>query len=137
MKSLVAPMNAHWRNTMSAACVVLLLLLAGCGAKTANAADSATPVIFDTDMDTDCDDAAALAMLHAFADRGELHILATVVSSRYRWSVPCVQAINSHYGRPDLPIGCPKGEGADTGRGSRYARRIAEEYPTPFRSNDD
>jgi hypothetical protein len=94
-------------------------------------------VIFDTDMDTDCDDAGALAMLHALADAGETEILATVVSSKYRWSVPCAAAINAWYGRPDLPVGCPKGEGAPTNRGSRYARKIAEAFPTRFKTNDD
>src|SRR5438046_2179973 len=33
-------------------------------------------VIFDTDMDSDCDDVGALAVLHALADRGEAEILA-------------------------------------------------------------
>jgi len=95
-------------------------------------------IVYDTDMDTDCDDAGALAILHALADRGEAEILATVVSSRYRWSVPCVEAINRYYGRPDLPIGAPKTEWADTARrGSRYARQIAEQYATRLKSNDD
>jgi hypothetical protein len=94
-------------------------------------------IIFDTDMDTDCDDAGALAMLHALADAGEVEILATVVSSRYAWSVPCVAAINGWYGRPDLPIGCPKERGAPTNRGSRYARKIAEQFPSRFKTNDD
>lgn len=96
------------------------------------------PIIFDTDMDTDCDDAGALAVLHALADRGEAEILATVVSSRYPWSVPCVEAINRYYGRADLPIGAPKTEWADTGRrGSRYAKQIAQQFPTRLKSNDD
>jgi hypothetical protein len=94
-------------------------------------------VIFDTDMDTDCDDAGALAMLHALADAGEAEILATVVSSRYQWAVPCVAAINAWYGRPDLPVGCPKERGAPTNRGSRYARKIAEQFPSRFKTNDD
>ncbi len=95
-------------------------------------------IIFDTDMDTDCDDAGALAVLHALADRGEAEILATVVSSRFRWSVPCVEAINRYYERPDLPIGAPKTQWADTGgRGSRYARQISERFPTRLKSNDD
>jgi len=97
-----------------------------------------TKVIYDTDMDTDCDDAGALAILHALADRGEAEILATVVSSRYPWSVPCVEAINRYYGRPDLPIGAPKTTWADTGqRGSPYARQISEEFTTRLKSNDD
>ena len=95
-------------------------------------------VIFDTDMDTDCDDAGALAILHALADRGEAEILGTVVSSRYAWSAPCVEAINRYHGRGDLPIGVPKTKWADTGRrGSRYAKQIAEQYSTRLKSNDD
>jgi inosine-uridine nucleoside N-ribohydrolase len=100
---------------------------------------SPTPVriIFDTDMDTDCDDAGALAILHTLADRGEAEILGTLVSSHYPYSVPCVAAINAYYGRPDLPVGSPKGAGADTNRGSAYARQIAEAFPSAYRSNED
>src|SRR5215207_4557950 len=79
------------------------------------------PIIFDTDMDSDCDDAAALAMLHALADRGEVKILATTVSSKHTWSVPCTDAINTYFGRPDLPIGAPQGAGPKE-QGSRYAK---------------
>jgi hypothetical protein len=97
-----------------------------------------TKIIYDTDMDTDCDDAGALAILHALMDRGEAEILATVVSSRYSWSVPCVEAINRYYGRADLPIGAPKTTWADTGqRGSPYARQISEQFATRYKSNDD
>jgi hypothetical protein len=93
------------------------------------------PVIFDTDMDSDCDDAAALAILHALADRGEAEILATVVSSIYRWNVPCVEAINRYYGRGDLPIGAPKHGGVDSHCGSRYGRQIAESFATRLKTN--
>ena len=30
-------------------------------------------IIFDTDMATDCDDAGALAMLHALQDKGDVN----------------------------------------------------------------
>src|SRR5688500_19154667 len=88
-----------------------------------------TPVrlILDSDMDSDCDDAGALAVLHALADRGEAEILATVVSSKNPWSAPCVDAINTYYGRGDLPVGAPKGAGA--AKESKYARKIAEQFP--------
>lgn len=101
----------------------------------ANAAETRRPVsvIFDTDMDSDCDDAAALAMLHALADRGEVRILATTVSSQHAWSVPCTDAINTYFGRPDLPIGAPKGAGPKE-QGSRYAKQIAAEFPHDLRS---
>jgi hypothetical protein len=102
-------------------------------------ATSAGPVrlIFDTDMDTDVDDAGALAMLHALADNGEVEILATMVSSLYPWSGPAADVINHYYGRPHLPIGSPKGEGATLERTFRYAKEIAEEFPHRLRSNDE
>ncbi len=116
--------------------IILVLVIIGVAA-VPGWGQSPVRVIFDTDMDTDCDDAGALALLHALADDGEAEILATVVSSHYRYSVPCVEAINTYYGRPDLPVGCPKGPGADTNRGSAYAQQIAEAFPGEYRSNED
>lgn len=93
------------------------------------------PIVFDTDMDTDCDDAGALAVLHVLADRGECEILATMVSVKHPWSAPVVAAINAYYGRPNLPIGGPKRDGVD--EKSNYARKVAEEFPQTLRSGDD
>jgi hypothetical protein len=103
------------------------------------AARPSAPVrlIFDTDMDTDVDDAGALAMLHALADNGEVEILAVMVSSLYPWSAPAADVINHYYGRPELPIGSPKGDGATLDRTYRYAREIAQEFPHRVRSNDE
>jgi inosine-uridine nucleoside N-ribohydrolase len=94
-------------------------------------------IIFDTDMDTDCDDTAALAILHTLANQGEAKILATVASSHYAWSAPCIQAINTYYNRPELPIGVPKKPGASTNRGSRYAKQISTQFPTALTTNSD
>jgi len=94
-------------------------------------------IIFDTDMDSDCDDAGALALLHVLADRGEAEILAVAASSLYRWSVPCIEAINRYYGRPDLPIGAPKRDAVDSHAGSKYARAIAESVATRWQANTD
>ncbi len=128
------------RNALILASVFACMWL--CAAAPASAAENGeaaepVPVLFDTDMDTDCDDAGALAMLHALADRGEVRILATLVSSRYAYSAPCVAAINRYFGRPGLPIGVPKGDGASTRRGSRYAKPVAEAFPAPLESNAD
>ena len=106
----------------------LLLLLA---APAAGGPVGPVPVIFDTDMDTDCDDAGALAVLHALADLGECELLATPVSSRFAYSAPCTAAINAYYGRGSLPVGVPKGDGAGVERGSKYARQLAENFPLP------
>ena len=119
-------------------CARLALILVSLGITSqAGWGQSPVRIIFDTDMDTDCDDAGALALLHALTDANEATILATIVSSHYRYSVPCAAAINAHYGRPDLPVGAPKSAGADTNRGSAYARQIAEAFPTQYRTNDE
>lgn len=83
--------------------ISLLLALTGiCGPK---------KVILDTDMDSDIDDVAALALLHHYAAIGKVEILATVSCSSDRYSVQLINAINTYYGRPDIPVGIPK-EGA-------------------------
>jgi inosine-uridine nucleoside N-ribohydrolase len=99
---------------------------------------SAQPVsiIFDTDMQTDSDDAAALAVLHQLADRGEARILATPVCVLNPWSAPCTEAINTYYGRPDIPVGTLKGtDGVE--KTSKYTQHIAENFPHPTKKTED
>jgi inosine-uridine nucleoside N-ribohydrolase len=70
-------------------------------------APAATPlhVIFDTDMGNDVDDALALAMLHAFASRGELKLVAITVNKDNPWAATYVQLVDDYYGRGSIPIG--------------------------------
>jgi hypothetical protein len=84
-------------------------------------------VIFDTDVGGDVDDAGALAVLHALADRGEIEILAIGVVIGHDAAVPYVHAVNTWYGRPDLPIGTIKGQ-APYAR-DEYMVPIVAEYP--------
>ena len=65
----------------------------------------AVRIIFDTDIGTDVDDAGALAILPIMADRGEAEILATRSANRNRWCGPALDAINTYYGRGDMPVG--------------------------------
>ncbi|MCH7993882.1 MAG: peptidylprolyl isomerase [Planctomycetes bacterium] len=69
------------------------------------AGNGPVPIIFDTDMGNDVDDALALAMIHTLADRGEAKLLAVTISKDNRWSAPYVDLVNTFYGRPDTPIG--------------------------------
>ncbi len=99
-------------------------------------------VILDTDMGSDCDDAGALAVLHALADRGEAEILACIYSSeKNRFGPGCIAAINQYYGRGEIPIGAATGEevgdprndfleaiATDTGR---YCHRIQTRDDVP------
>ena len=91
-------------------------------------------IVFDADMDSDCDDVAALGVLHALADRGEAEILATISSSTNPFTPRCMDAVNTFYGRPDLPVGAPaKG----VGRASKYARGVAEAFPHDLKAAPD
>lgn len=84
-------------------------------------------IIFDTDFDSDIDDVGALYMLHTFTDKGDVEILATILSSTHFWSPFALDAVNTYWGRPDIPIGAPFIEG--TNRGSVYAETIAKTFP--------
>ncbi len=113
-------------------CLLLSILIPS----VAEAADKPTTsprrVILDTDMLTDCDDAGAMAMLHALEDRGEISLLGVLlngVDSTGKHSA-VVSAINTHFGRDDLPIGVTQ-RAADTSpqKSSSYAPAIWDEFP--------
>ncbi|MDX2178128.1 MAG: nucleoside hydrolase [Bryobacteraceae bacterium] len=63
------------------------------------------PVIFDTDMGNDVDDAIALAMLHALESRGESKLLAVTITKDNLRAAQFVDLVNHFYGRPSIPIG--------------------------------
>ncbi len=97
-------------------------------ASTLPAAETSPPtIIFDTDIGSDCDDAGALAVMHALADRGELKILGVIFSSgRNRYGVGTCDAINTYYGRGDLPLG--QYQGTDVGDPKNtYTEQIAKD----------
>jgi purine nucleosidase len=68
----------------------------------------APDIILDCDPGNDIDDMGDLAVMHALADRGELHILAEMYSMRPGFGVPDIEVANRFYGRPDLRIGVSK-----------------------------
>jgi inosine-uridine nucleoside N-ribohydrolase len=76
-------------------------------------------IIFDTDMGSDCDDAGALALLHKYADKGEVNILGVIFSSgKNRYGAGMCDAINTWYGRGDIPLG--QYSGNDVGDVNNY-----------------
>jgi len=66
---------------------------------------AAVPVIFDTDMGNDIDDALALAMLHAFESRGEARLLAVTLTKDNPYAAVYVDLVNHFYGRGTIPVG--------------------------------
>src|SRR5207237_2138775 len=81
-----------------------LLLLAA-----ASLMPQSVPVIFDTDMGNDVDDALALAMLHALESRGECRLIAVTITKDNPWAAVYVDLVNTFYGRARIPIGMVKG----------------------------
>ncbi|MFW6164192.1 MAG: nucleoside hydrolase [Planctomycetota bacterium] len=92
-------------------------------------------VIFDTDIMGDVDDVGAVAVLHALAAKGEAKVLAMGVSAKNPHCVPCLDALNTYFGRPDVPIGVVKGKGFK--KRSRYSQQIAAEFPHDLNSAAD
>jgi inosine-uridine nucleoside N-ribohydrolase len=62
-------------------------------------------IIFDTDMGNDVDDAMALGVLHALQSRGECDLLAVTLTKSDSLTGPFVDAVNTFYGRGQIPIG--------------------------------
>lgn len=81
-------------------------------------------IIFDTDMGNDVDDALALAMLHAFASRGEVKLLAVTVSKDNPWAAEYVRMVDEYYGRGSIPVGIV--HDGKTPEDGFYVRRICE-----------
>lgn len=75
------------------------------------------PIIFDTDIGNDSEDVIALSVLHALVSRGECELLAVTVSKDHPEAAAFVDAINTFYNRPDIPIGVVK-NGKTKQRGS-------------------
>jgi inosine-uridine nucleoside N-ribohydrolase len=63
------------------------------------------PVLFDTDVGNDVDDALALGVIHALMSRGECELVAVTITKDHPLSAPFVDAVNTFYGRGDIPIG--------------------------------
>ncbi|MDF2835427.1 MAG: Inosine-uridine preferring nucleoside hydrolase [Paenibacillus sp.] len=84
------------------------------------------PVILDTDIGPDCDDAGAVAVLHALQKEGRLRALGMMHGTSSPWGAGCLDAINVYYGRGDIPVGTLETAGFLIGEPyEKYNRLIA------------
>ncbi len=116
---------------------VLLTLTIGSADGQSATKKQAVPVIFDTDMGPDYDDVGAIAMLHAFADKGEAQILATIASTNYPKVTQVLSVLNTYFNRPNLPIGVPKGKAVSDKDTQHWSDTLTARYPHRIRSNND
>jgi hypothetical protein len=106
---------------------------AGTGA--GRAAEPPVNIIFDTDMGGDCDDVGALFILHGAVERGEAKLLATMGCISADTIAPCLDAINTWFGRPEIPVGTLKDPGFLVG--PHYTQEIAQRFPHQFAVRTD
>jgi hypothetical protein len=122
-------------------------LLVGCGSESGSSVDApatAIPgtaaIVFDTDMGPDVDDAGALAILHAMADDGESTLLGVMISTAGadgNHAIGFIDAVNTFYGRPDVPIGLWSG-GVFAYAGDGYPATVSGDRATyPHDLDDD
>src|SRR5215470_10410346 len=110
-----------------AAVVLLLPMVVGMSAPVAAAASPPPPrLIIDTDFGQWWDDVAMLATVHSAASQGGAKILGVVSDVDNPWNAPALDAINTWYGRPDIPVGRPVGAIPVE---QNYSRYIAENFP--------
>jgi len=94
-------------------------------------------IILDTDIGPDYDDVGAMAVLHALADRGEVIPLAVIASNKNELVVPAIEIINTYFGRPELPAGAPKGDGASYGASQKWPEMLVAKYPQKITKTSD
>lgn len=94
-------------------------------------------IILDTDMNGDCDDVGALAVLNKLADAGKAEILACVANGHDedRATAAAISAVNTYYGRPNIPIGTYHGSAYPPVK-SCYTARLRDEFPHAAASDD-
>lgn len=104
----------------------------------------ATPVklIFDTDMGNDVDDVMALCMIHNLQKRGACELLAVTITKDHPQAAAFVDAVNTFYGYPDVPIGVVRnGATPEAGKFNLLADSRKEDgslrYPHDLKSGVD
>jgi inosine-uridine nucleoside N-ribohydrolase len=89
-------------------------------------------LIVDTDIGPDCDDAAALALLHILARKKKVRFLAMTNCTSNPYGCGTIDVINRYYDHEDIPVGGYAKEGflQDT---QKYNKYITENYDNRYK----
>ncbi|MEO1011329.1 MAG: nucleoside hydrolase [Bacteroidota bacterium] len=90
-------------------------------------AQAQIPIIFDTDFGGDADDLGALAMLNHFKNKGEIELLAVMCWNTEKYAVSAIDATNTFYGNPDVPIAVRKDDPHETDW--NHSKAIVDKLP--------
>jgi pyrimidine-specific ribonucleoside hydrolase len=93
-------------------------------------------LIFDSDIGPDYDDVGAMAVLHSLADSGQVNILATVASNQSKYIAGVLDALNTYFGRPNIPVGVVRGRAVNLTAWQKWDSVLVAKYPHDLRTND-
>jgi inosine-uridine nucleoside N-ribohydrolase len=117
--------------------VLCLLSVSACTSRQTGKGSAPKRIIFDTDLGPDYDDVGALAFLHAMADSGKAEILGTFASNKHELVVPCIEIINSYFGRPGIPLAAPRSPGVNLTANQHWPDSLVTKYKHSFKSSAD
>lgn len=112
--------------------ILLLLLLPASSVFSQNSGPE--KIILDTDFGNDCDDTGAIAILHQMAYRGEAEILATMYPMNDDYGAPAIDAVNTYYGKPTIPVGTYKGDYVYKGKHNDFYNSKLAAFPNDLKS---
>lgn len=96
--------------------LTILCVLSG-GEQHAEAQSEPVRLIFDTDVGNDVDDVLALGVIHSLQTRKDCELLAVTITKDNELAAPFVDAINTFYGRGNVPVGVVRqGKTPETGK---------------------
>lgn len=121
---------------------ICCIVVSGCNTASKETNEKTVPVslILDTDLGPDYDDVGAMALMHALADSGQVNILGTVSCNQHEMVVPCMDVLNTYFGRPGLLLGAPKGINAPnltTWHKDKWTEFLPANYPHQIKNTSD
>lgn len=117
---------------------ILLLIILFASYNTFSQKTKTEKIILDTDFGNDCDDTGALAILHQMAYQGEAEILATMYPMNDEWGAAAIDAVNTYYGKPNIPVGTYKGNYVYKGKHNDfYNSKLAMSFPNDLKTGNN
>ncbi|MBU1823281.1 MAG: nucleoside hydrolase [Bacteroidetes bacterium] len=115
---------------------ILLFLYPCCFSAFAQNRNAPVNLILDTDIGPDYDDVGAMAVMHSLADSGQVNILATLASNQSKYIAATLSALNTYFGRPNIPIGVVRGRGVNLTAWQKWDSVLVARYPHKIKSNE-
>lgn len=86
-------------------CILTVFLAAACSSSSGNGEQGPMPVIMETDLGNDIDDALAMDLLYKYLDAGKINLLMVGINKEGTAPAEYMDILNTWYGYPDIPVG--------------------------------